>query len=65
MINNHYLTDQKTISDESNNYLFCVGEKLASKIGDNGICNFEEYLGNPYNNIISNQYYNKLNRYRN
>ena len=42
LINNHYITDQKTITSEFNKYFCSVGEKLASKIRDTSIDSFKK-----------------------
>ena len=58
LINNHYITDQKSITSEFNKYFCSVGEKLASKIRDTGMDSFKKYLNQPiqqslYLNIIT------------
>ncbi len=52
LINNHYITDQKTITSEFNKYFCSVGEKLASKIRDTSIDSFKKYLNHPSQHSI-------------
>ena len=47
MLNNHYITDQKSITNEFNTYFCSVGETLASKIRDTNINDHKRYLQNP------------------
>ena len=47
LIDNHYITEQKTITTEFNKYFCSVGENLASKIRDININDHKRYLQNP------------------
>ena len=47
LLNNHYITDQKSITNEFNKYFCSVGETLASKIRDTNINDHKRYLQNP------------------
>ena len=48
LINNLYITDQKSIPSELNKYFCSVGETLASKIRDININDHKSYLQNPF-----------------
>ena len=47
LVNNHYITDQQSITSEFNKYFCSVGENLTSKIRDTGIDSFKKYLNQP------------------